>query len=48
MGTNLSHNKIMYNYSKKMLTGRAKPIRIIGDSDNQIPDNWSYTVHTNA
>jgi hypothetical protein len=25
-----------YNYGKKMFTGRAKPVRIIGDPDNQI------------
>ena len=34
-----------YNYSKKMFTGRAKPIRIIGDPDSQRPDEWSYTVY---
>jgi hypothetical protein len=27
-----------YKYSKKMLTVRTKPIRIIGDPDNQRPD----------
>jgi hypothetical protein len=36
-GKNLSHNEMYYNYSKKMFTGRAKPIRIIGD-----PDNWRF------
>jgi len=27
-----------------MFTGMAKPIRIIGVSDNQLPDKWSSTV----
>jgi hypothetical protein len=27
-----------------MFTGMAKPIRIIGDPDNQRPDEWSSTV----
>ena len=27
-GGNLSHKKVKYNYSKKMSTRRAKPIRI--------------------
>jgi len=27
-----------------MFTGRAKPIRIIGDQDNQHLDNWRSTV----
>jgi hypothetical protein len=27
-----------------MFTGRAKPIRIIGEPDNQSPDKWSSTV----
>jgi hypothetical protein len=27
-----------------MFTGRAKPIRIIGNPDNQRPDKWSSTV----
>jgi len=29
-----------------MFTGKAKPIRIIGFPDNQLPDNWSsgYTA----
>jgi len=26
-------------------TGRAKPIRDIGDPDKQCPDKWSSTVH---
>ena len=44
-GKNLSHKKKMqYNYSQKIFTGTAKPIRIIGDPDNQLPDNWSSTV----
>jgi len=34
----------MYNNSKKMFTRRAKPIRIIGDPDNERPDKWSSTV----
>ena len=37
-GENLSHKKMQYNYSKKMFTGRVKPIGIIGDPDNQRPD----------
>jgi hypothetical protein len=41
---NLSHNKLKYNYSKKMFTGRAKPIRIIGVPNNQRPDIWSSTA----
>jgi len=41
---NLSHKKMRYNYGEKMLTGRAKPIRIIGDPDNQRQDKWSSTV----
>jgi len=28
----------------KMFTGRAEPIRIIGDSDNQRPDMWRCTI----
>jgi len=27
-----------------MLSGRAKPIRIIGDPENQLPDKRSSTV----
>jgi hypothetical protein len=27
-----------------MCTGRAKPIRIIGNPDNQRPDKWSSTL----
>ena len=27
-----------------MFTGRAEPIRIIGEPDNQRPDEWSFTV----
>jgi len=37
-GKKLGHKKMKYNYSKTMLTGREKSIRIIGDSDNQRPD----------
>jgi len=33
-----------YNYGKKMFTRRAKPIRKIGDLDNQHPNKWSSTV----
>ena len=33
-----------YDYGKEMLTGRVKPIRIIGDPDNQRPDECSSTV----
>ena len=29
---------------KKMFTGMAKLFRIIGDPDNQRPDNWSYNL----
>jgi hypothetical protein len=43
-GKNLSHKKMQYSYSTIMFTGRAKPIRIIGDPGNQRPDKWSYTV----
>jgi hypothetical protein len=32
------------HYGKKMLTVRAKPIRINGDPDNQRPDKRSSTV----
>jgi len=28
-----------------MFTGRTKPIRIIGDPDNQRLDKWSCTVY---
>jgi len=37
-GEKINHKKMYYNYSKKMFTGRAKPIRIIGEPDNQRPD----------
>jgi len=37
-GENLSHKKIQYNYSKQICTGRAKPLRIVGGPDNQLPD----------
>jgi hypothetical protein len=40
----LSHKEMQYNYSMNMHTGRAKPNRIIGDSDNQRPDKWSSAV----
>jgi len=35
---------MQYNYSMKMFTQRAKPIRIIGEPDNQRTDKWSSTV----
>ena len=35
---------MLYNNSQKMFTGRAEPIRIIGEPDNQCPDEWSFTV----
>jgi hypothetical protein len=41
---NLRYKKMQYNYSKKMLTRRAKPSRIIGIPNNQRPDKWSSTV----
>jgi hypothetical protein len=44
MRKNLSHKRMQYNYSMKMFTGRAKPIRIIGNRDNQFPDKWSFVV----
>jgi hypothetical protein len=31
---NLSHKNTQYNCSKKVFTGRTKPIQIIGDPDN--------------
>ena len=43
-GENLGHKKTQVNYSKEMFTGRAKPVRIIGDPDNQRTDEWSSTV----
>jgi hypothetical protein len=43
-GKNLSHKKMQYNYSAKMFTRRAKPIRIICNPDNQRPDKCSATV----
>jgi len=42
-GKNLSHKK-RCNERKKMFTGRIKPIRIISDSNNQLPDEWSSVV----
>jgi hypothetical protein len=44
IGKNVSHKKMQNSYSKKMFSGRAKQIRIIGDPDNQRPDKWSSTV----
>jgi hypothetical protein len=35
---NLSHKNVWYSYSKEMLTGKTKPIRIIGVPDNQLLD----------
>ena len=43
-GKNISHKNMQYNYSKKMFTGRAKQIRIIGEPDNQRPDKWSCAL----
>jgi len=36
---------MQFNYSKKMFTGRVKPLWIIGDPDNQLPDKRSSNVH---
>jgi len=44
IGKNVSRKKMQYSYSKKMFSGRAKQIRIIGDTDNQRPDKGSSTV----
>jgi hypothetical protein len=30
-----------------MFTGKAKPIRIFGDPDNQLPDKWNSAVISN-
>jgi hypothetical protein len=27
-----------------MFTGKAEPIQIIGEPDNQRPDNWRFSV----
>jgi predicted carbohydrate-binding protein with CBM5 and CBM33 domain len=35
-----------YSYSKTILTGRDKSIRINGDSDNQRSDKWSFCCIT--
>jgi len=35
---------MQYNYSTKMFTRRAKPIRKIDDPVNQRPDKWSSAV----
>jgi len=35
---------MQYSYSKKMLTRRAKPFRIIFDPDNQSPDKRSFDL----
>jgi hypothetical protein len=43
-GKNLSHAKVQFNYSKKMFNGKAKLIRLIGDPDEQLPNNWSSAV----
>jgi len=37
-----------YSYSKKKFSGRAKPDRIIGFPDNQLPDKWSCNVFENS
>jgi hypothetical protein len=47
LGKNLSSKMMQYNYSEKMITRRAKQIRIIGDPVNQRPDKWSSTVCQN-
>ena len=44
MRENLRRKKMQYNYSTKMFSGRAKPIRVIGDPDNQRSDKWSSSV----
>jgi hypothetical protein len=31
-----------------MFTGRAKPYRIIGFPDNQLPDKWNCDVFANC
>jgi len=41
---NLSHKKMQYSYSREMFSGRAKPIRIIGERDKQGLDRQSSTV----
>ena len=33
------------SYSKKMFSGRAMSIRIIGDPGNQRPDKWTSTFY---
>jgi hypothetical protein len=43
-GKKLSHKKIQYTFGTKLFTRIAKPIRIIGDPDNQRPEKWSSTV----
>jgi len=35
---------MQYKYSKKMFNLRSKPIWLIGDPDNQLPDKWSSTL----
>jgi hypothetical protein len=35
---------MQYSYSKKIFTGRNESIRIIGELDNQRPDEWSFTI----
>jgi hypothetical protein len=41
---NLSYKLTQHNYSKKMFTWRSRPIRIIVNPDNQLPDKWSSTL----
>jgi hypothetical protein len=45
---NSSHEKMFYNYSKKMRIRRVKRIHIIDDPDNQRPDKWSSAVFYNS
>jgi hypothetical protein len=40
----LNNKNVQYSEIKKMFTEMAKSIRIIGDPDNQRPDEWSSTV----
>ena len=44
MRENLSHKNMQFIYGRKMFSGRAKPIRVIGDPDNQLSDKRSSTV----
>jgi hypothetical protein len=35
---------MQYNYIKEMFRGRAKPFRIIGNPDNDLPDKWNLAL----